>query len=119
MLDEALTQRLDIFATTDGIDPAVIPFVRGVLETLDVPDEQRTDAALGMLTSHLVGVLHRSFAGEALTSFGAEEVIDAAIAEHPHSLVRATELAGRVHDELGLDLPETETRILALHFATL
>lgn len=119
MFDETLEQRLEIFALTDEQGPVAVPFVRGELERIEIPDASRTDDNLGMFASHLFAALCRSLRGEALTEFSADEVIDAAIAERPDALPHSQALAQRARDQLGAELPHTEIRILALHFATL
>lgn len=118
-MDDALAFRLEVFNQTEGIDPAVVPFVRSELEQMSIEQERKTDAVLGTYTSHLINALNRSLKGEALTSFDAQEVIDAVIAEKPEAFVRAQELAARINGGLGIELPDTEVRILTLHLATI
>lgn len=119
MLDPALTLRLEVFAATDGIDPRVVPLVRSELVRLPIPPERLTDAVLGTFTSHLVNALNRAVAGEALTHFAAQDVVDAVVTERPDTLDHARALAGRAGDALGVVLPDTEIRILCLHLATI
>jgi hypothetical protein len=119
MLDEALELRLEIFTGSDEHGPAVVPFVRGELERIDLPADARTDDNLGMFASHLFAALCRSLRDEALTEFSADDVIDAALAERPDALPASQAMAERALAALGAQLPHTEVRILALHFATL
>lgn len=119
MLDETLRLRLEIFTGSDEHGSVVEPFVRQELERIAIPDSARTDDNLGMFASHLFAALCRSLRGEALTEFSADEVIDAALAERPDALPASQAMADRALEELGAELPHTEVRILALHFATL
>ncbi|MCA0295739.1 MAG: transcriptional antiterminator [Actinobacteria bacterium] len=119
MFDESLELRLEIFTGSDPEGPVVVPFVRRELERIGLPEPARTDDTLGMFASHLFAALCRSLRGEALTEFSADDVIDAALAERPEALPASQAMAQRAVDELGAELPHTEIRILALHFATL
>lgn len=119
MFDEILEQRLEILPQTDLAGQTVISFVRRELEQVDVPESSRTDDVLGTFASHLFAALCRSLRGDGLTEFSADDSIDEAIAEQPAALHLAQALARRAQDELGVALPNTEIRILALHFASL
>lgn len=117
--DPALALRLATFAATDGIDPRVVDQVRAEIDHLALPPGRCTDEVLGSFVSHLVQALNRAVHGTALTTFDAQDVIDAVIAERPGLLDRAAALARRAEDALGITLPDTEVRILCLHLGTI
>lgn len=119
MFDELLEARLNIFTDSSADGPEVVPFVRRELQRIDVPDQHRTDSTLGMFASHLFAALCRERSGEALTEFSADAAVDAALAERPNALPASQALAERARAELAAELPHTEIRVLALHFATI
>ncbi|GIG24917.1 PRD domain-containing protein [Cellulomonas denverensis] len=118
-MDDALELRLQVFTDAENIDPSVVPVVRDELNRLALPADRRTDEVLGIFTSHLVNALNRAVRGEPLTVFEAQDVVDAAIAERPDAYDHARELARRAEQALGVDLPDTEVRLLGLHLATI
>ncbi|HEY0188066.1 MAG TPA: hypothetical protein VGC67_11305 [Cellulomonas sp.] len=118
-MDPTLELRLQVFAGTEEIDPAVVPLVRAELDRLPLPEGRRTDEVLGTFVSHLVNALNRALLGEPLTVFAAGDVLDAAVAQRPDAYAHAQQLAGRAEQVLGVGLPDTEVRLLCLHLAAM
>jgi hypothetical protein len=119
-LDADLEKRLALFEETGQVSPEVVRFARGELERVAGGwDLVLEEESAGMLVSHLLLALERTRAGGAIEEWEGSEDAAEELAERPWALEEAQRIVDNARGALGADLPEGETRFLALHLAAI
>lgn len=119
-MNAGLEKRLSLFEETGQVSPEVVSFARGQLERVAeewglILEEENA----GMLVSHLLLALERARAGDAIEDWEGSEDAAEELAARPWAVGRAERIVKHAWSVLGANLPEGETRFLALHLASI